>query len=106
VGIAAGRRAPLHVNDFGAVVGEVHGEQLEPDIDDARRRCEQAARVFLFGLCWWRQDVAPPVSRVNVPSSLRGTQERVRTVEDAWLSASSGAREAMERLRGTEARAK
>jgi len=55
VSIAACGRTPLDVNDFGAVVDEVHCEQLEPDVDDAGRRCEQTARVrvFLFhGLCW------------------------------------------------------
>jgi hypothetical protein len=51
--VAAGRRAPLHVNDPARAAGarimtrKVDGKQLEPHIDDARRRRKQAFRIFV-----------------------------------------------------------
>jgi hypothetical protein len=43
--IAARRRAPAHMNDFGALPRKVLGKQLEANIDDARRRRQQSIRL-------------------------------------------------------------
>src|SRR5437870_2117788 len=43
-GVAAGGRGPLHVHDLRTYGLEVGCEQLEADVDDARRRREQIVR--------------------------------------------------------------
>ena len=52
--IAAGRRAPLHMNNSSALAREVFGKQLKSDVDDAWRRRQQSIRldaiaVFVLG---------------------------------------------------------
>ena len=43
--IAAGRRAPLHMNNFGTLARKVVGKQFKSNIDDARRRRQQSIRL-------------------------------------------------------------
>ena len=50
LGVAAGRRGPVEVNDRGALGLEVAGEVLETQVDDAGRRAEQVQGVVRVAL--------------------------------------------------------
>jgi hypothetical protein len=47
---AAGRRAPLHVNDLRVLAHKVDRKQLKSDVDDARRCGKQVARFCVVRL--------------------------------------------------------
>jgi hypothetical protein len=51
--IPACRRRPLHMNNLSTLTRKVLGKQLKPDIDDARRRRQQAVWLAAILVLLW-----------------------------------------------------